>query len=120
MSEFREPMFNRRGKPQIIRTVVRWSNMKQPGGMRRSKKARDLRTGLEMERIKARADRPCAADLDCTRGTGVIYAGTEYAKIPDGSVRPMRIRGTLIYPLKDYHFDCVPEIARPLVRFFKD
>lgn len=118
MSDFREPMFNRRGKPQIIRKVVRWDKK----GRQRPKRARDYRLVADMERVTARYARPCSSKgckYTLPTGLGWIEPGTEYAKVYANEGQGKRIKGRMIYSPRDYHFECVPEQYRPLVRFLK-
>lgn len=103
-------------RPRVIRKVTKMGRDGRP------KVARDRREGLQIERVKAQADRPCALGLDCHQRRahsmgGVILKDWEYAKITDAH-GGRRFRGGVIPDVKDYHFACVPLRALPMVRFF--
>lgn len=104
-------------KPRVIRRVIKNDSKGRP------KRARDRKIGADMERVTARSIRPCSSYKcphfnEATHGkTGVITPGTEYAKVHANEGRPMHIRGRTVYSPRDYHFDCVPEKYRPLIRF---
>jgi hypothetical protein len=109
-------------KPRVIRRVV------QVAKDGRAKVARDRRTLITIERIKARTAKSCAyhmcpyyeaseADTHPRGGVGVIAPGTEYALFK--SAYTVRRMGGRTFPeQRTYHFDCLPLDARPLVRFF--
>jgi hypothetical protein len=94
---------------RIIRRVVKTDKKGRP------KVARDRKTGIDMERVTARTQQPCARGIHCPHG-GLIFGGTEYAKVSDMN-KARRMGGAFIPDVKDYHFECVPPEARPLVRF---
>ena len=97
-------------KPRIIRRVIRFDAKNRP------KKARDYRTEITMERVTARSARRC--NYHACPFRKAIPIGTEYAKIvAPKHRRPRLIGGRLINDQVDYHFECVPPEARPLVRF---
>lgn len=97
-----------RGKPRVIRKVTKVD------AKGRAKIATDRKSGIRMERVTARTRRDCCYHA-CQRG--FIAAGVEYAKVHANEGRPKFIRGRAIYSPRDYHFECVPPAARPLVRF---
>jgi len=87
----------------------------------RAKMARDRRTMIQMERVKAQSPRQCAY-YDCPHKVeggkhGYIDSGIEYAKVtsPLWGQRSSYKRWPEV---RDYHFECVPPEAKPLVRFF--
>lgn len=85
-------------RPRLIRRVVKQD------AKGRAKVARDSKAGIQMERVTARkSPRPCS-HRDCPMPGQMIEVGAEYAKVTDHNTR-------------DFHFDCVPPEARPLVRF---
>lgn len=109
--------FGRDGRPLVIRRVVR----KDRHG--RAKVARDSKAGISIERIKARVPRPCGYykcphldRLRYGRQEGIISEGTEFARLDSGERR--RMGGRLVPIFREYHFDCLPPEARPLLRFF--
>lgn len=94
-------------KPRVIRNVFK------RGADGRPKIARDRRAMIQMERIKARTPKPCKYHL-CP--THIIDMDEEYAKIT--YLSEGRRLGHQFIPLtRDYHFECVPVVAKPLVRF---
>lgn len=106
----------REGKPRVIRKVMKMGRDGRP------KMARDRKTLIQMERVTAQAPRQCAYH-GCKhvftegRQGGWIATGTEYAKVTS----PLWGRRSSYkrWPeTRDYHFECVPPEARPLVRFF--
>lgn len=100
------------GKPRVIRGVIaRYRDAKHKG---QPKIARDRKTGIDMERVVARDSRRCARR--CAR---MIGAGTAYAKVTDYNTPGPFIAGRRITPKQDYHFECVPPEAKPLVRFLR-
>lgn len=104
--------FNAPGKPRIIRSPIKWSNQKLPGGERRVKVARDKKSGFTAERIKARTDRICRCCGD------FILSGTEYLKVGHRDW-DRRLGHRYVPDPRDFHFACVPDAVKPLVRFFK-
>jgi hypothetical protein len=106
----------RRGEPIVIRMVTEWDRKDRP------KVARDRKAMLVLERVSARADRPCARGIEC-QISGLIAAGTEYAKATDLDPRHADgpfIRGRRLNKTADFHFECVWPEARPLVRFLRN
>lgn len=99
---------SRNGRPRIIRRVFKF------GKDGRAKIARDRRTRIQMERVKAQVERKCSHPA-CLRG-GIITVGTEFAKLMTPQTR---FRGRSWPESYPYHFECVPPDARPLVRFFQ-
>lgn len=101
--------------------VIRRGQYPQAG---RFKWAIDYRlNGARVQRVKARGTRDCAAGSSCRfRGAiteGWIQAGTEYVKVHANEGRPKIIRGRAIYSPRDYHFECVPEVYQPMLRFIR-
>jgi len=99
-------------KPRVIRKVVRFYKNAFDEG--RPKVARDYRIEHDMERVVARSARLCR-NPTCF---DYIEAGQPYAKVinrarPTGPI----IKGKRLAESVDYHFTCVPEKVRPLVRF---
>lgn len=98
------------GKPIVIRRVMKMGRDGRP------KMARDRKTLIQMERVTATGGpRPCAYK-GCLNGE-TIETGEEYAKVTS----PLWGRRSSYkrWPeTRDYHFECVPPEARPLVRFF--
>lgn len=100
-----------RSKPRVIRKVVKRDAKGRP------KIARDLKTDITMERVKAMHDRDCEY-RGCPMPGGVIAGITQYAKVTDHRrLDGPRVKGRVLSRARDYHFDCVPPEARPLVRF---
>jgi hypothetical protein len=101
-------------KPRVIRKVTVMGRDGRP------KIARDRKARVTIERVKAQKPRPCGyyACRHDPADRGWIATGTEYAKVTS----PLHVKtfGHRSFPEpKDYHFECVPPEARPLVRFFK-
>lgn len=94
---------------RIIREVIKTDAKGRP------KIAIDRKTGIRMERVTANGARPCCRH-HCPEG-GLIQRKTEYAKVYANEGQPTWVKGRLIYSPRDYHFECVPPPARPLVRF---
>lgn len=104
------------GTPRLLRRVVKWDRQGKP------KIARDYRSHIQIEHIIAKMDRACAAGKYCRCKTDsvdgfryLIKTGQPYAKVIGTERRYMA--GRYIPVPKDYHLDCVPEKAKPLVRF---
>lgn len=101
----------------IIRAVTK------AGKDGRPKKARDRRSGIAMERVKAHVPKKCwyhkcpyTTQVLLTKERGQISVGTEHAVITQRGVYANFGR----FPeARAYHFECVPPEAKPLVRFFK-
>lgn len=98
------------GRPRVIRKVIRKDRQGNP------KVARDRKSLIQMERIVARGERPCTYH-GCEHG-GVIGVGVPYARVASPLLQK-RIGFRYVPDPKDYHFDCVPPEARPLVRFLR-
>lgn len=103
-------------KPRVIR---RGGQADKTG---RFKVAMDYRLNARVERVKARDPRSCAAGRTCVGpglGMNTIPARTEYVKVHANEGQGKFIRGRMIYSPRDYHFECVPEKYRPLLRFIR-
>lgn len=98
-------------RARVIRKVAKMGKDSRP------KVARDRRENIQVERVTAQASRPCSR-FDCKRKT--IDPGEKYAKLLTPTSQTRYVRGRLIRMPEDYHFDCVPPEAKPLLRFFKD
>lgn len=104
--------------PHRARVIRRVSDYDAKGNPRI---ARDRKTGLSMRRVKAASDHDCQAGTSCTYIGNIldrytILAGTYYAKV----VTPANGRrfGPQRWPTeRNYHPECVPSEAKPLVRF---
>lgn len=106
-------------RPRQIRGVTAYYRDARNKGL--AKVAKDRKTGYKIEKIVARAPRPCAKGKKCIDEFGIIGPTTAYARISDGTTRPMGGGGVQrhIPVTADYHFECVPEGAKYLVRFFR-
>jgi hypothetical protein len=102
-------------RPRVIRKVVQRDRKGQ------AKIAYDRKIHLRMERITASTDHACAKPR-CRKQNhdpadrGMIMRGDEYAMV----VWPQHKKGFARQPFpisKRFHINCVPEEARPLVRF---
>jgi len=102
-------IMNRTGKPRVIRRVVKKDRTGRP------KVARDRKTQIQMERVTARSSRPCAAS-GCPKWRVLILPDEAYAKVTYAA-EARRMGSHLIPKVKDFHFECVPPEAQPLVRF---
>lgn len=81
----------------------------------RYKKARDNKTGWMLERVRANHGHECDR-MDCLQG--VIEKGTEYVQVFDPTL--VKRVGYQSFPdPRKYHFGCVPDEAKPLVRFVR-
>lgn len=99
-------------KPKVIRVVAgRFKDAKRKG---QPKIARDRRRGIEAELVYARAVRLCAY-TGCPYPDRAITGA--YLKVTDLRKGGTFIAGRMIVKPLDYHPDCVPHEARPLVRF---
>jgi hypothetical protein len=96
--------------PKTIRKV---SKVGQDG---LPKIAVDRKDDIQMERIRARVWRPC--DAEACWFDGVIHAASEYARITSSRSKSFYAKGSQVRVPEDYHFECVPPYARPLLRFF--
>lgn len=96
-------------RPRVIRNVFK------RGADGRVKIARDRREAIQMERVKARVSKPCSS-YACPHH-GIIDMGEEFAKITYLN-QAKRIGHQYIPEVRNHHFECVPERAQPLVRFF--
>jgi hypothetical protein len=98
---------------KIIRRVIKVGRDGRP------KSAMDSKARIHVERVKAFKTHVCAY-RDCALGHGYIEAGVEYAKVTNFNLGGRRI-GRYNFPPEpnDYHFECLPPDARPLLRFFR-
>lgn len=99
-------------KPRVIRKAIKRNKAGRPTW------AVDYKINARMQRVKGRDAHYCAAGVACPFIDGLILPGAEYAKVHANEGRPKIIRGRAIYSPRDYHFDCVPEQYRPMIRFF--
>jgi len=79
----------------------------------RPKVARDRKSEFRMERITAGVARDCRANCGY-----LIVKGERFARLTHPGLTKRIGRRNLLDPV-DYHFDCVPEGAKPLVRFLR-
>ena len=100
-------------RPRVIRKV---SKTTRDG---RVKVAIDRKARLTVERIEAHVDHQCESRGHRLDGNREIRPGEEYVRLTYlGETRWM---GRRPVPLSyEYHLDCLPPEARPLVRFFKE
>lgn len=87
------------------------------------KMARDSRTRITAEKIKAAGHRPCAKP-GCQRlhaarfaPAGYIIKGNFYVKVLNPTLAGPRIQGHSLPMYEDFHPLCVPDHAKPLLRF---
>lgn len=97
-------------RPRVIRRVIKWDRYKKP------KIARDSRTQIRLERVVAQV-RHCCTYHGCPEDR-VILVGEAYAQFTSPRTR-RRLGWRDVPDPSDYHFDCVPPEARPLVRFLR-
>lgn len=86
---------------------------------KRVKIVRDREAGLTLERVKASADRYCLYEF-CPFFMNTIEKGTEYAKVLNPDRAGIFLRGQTIPVFEDFHFECVPNRAKPLAEFYKE
>ena len=91
----------------VIRMVTEFSADGRP------KVARDRKMEFRMERIRAAVPKPCFACDD-----NHIVKCEEFARVSHPEW--YKFVGRRKVPVvRDFHWDCVPERMRPLVRFFR-
>lgn len=104
-------------RPRIIRRVMEMtrSTKKKPA---RTKRVRDYKILVDVTRVKAQVPHVCGS-RHCPWPSDLIPSGEEYAKV-DYLELKKRIGKRLVPDPVDFHFGCVPDEVKPLVRFFKD
>lgn len=99
------------GKPRVIRKVT---CVYKAGSMKGcSKIAKDRKTLYYIEQIRARTPHPCKGLC-----VGWIEKDTYYAQLTAPHL--YRFVGRRRVPRPEaYHFECLPSVAQPLARFFR-
>lgn len=87
----------------------------RPDKKGRFKKARDYKTGWLIERTRASVTHQCHY-MGCV--LGLIVPGDDYATVYDPAW-VKRVGWQRFPDSRRYHFDCLPEEAKPLVRFVR-
>jgi hypothetical protein len=105
-----------RSKPAIIRRVIKADRFGKP------KIVRDYRAFITVERILAAKARWCAAGNGCQHNRdrfthAIIERGDYYAALTENN-KVGRYVGHP--PTHNYHFECLPPKAKPMVRFFAE
>lgn len=79
---------------------------------------RDRETYTTLERVKAIRDRGCYSEL-CSYFMSRISKGQEYARVLNPDLQGPFVRGQRMAVYEDFHFDCVPERAQPLLEYYR-